>query len=201
LAKATRADAASDPDSFDAKVNAIVDRRLQQLKKVSYSFLLGLGFLAVLIVGNGLLAKDALIVTLHNEIFSLRKSLNAVLGNQVAFSFADQFRLQLPSERYRDVTFYLRKGQIANLYFSVKHSGSGTPAVVRISLAGAAEPVWRSDQDTEGFEPRVLAKYISRDRPMEASIQVLKVAMESDAASQDVVFVRTVVTIVGLEES
>ena len=83
------------------EIQELIDSRIQatisQYRKIFYGFLAGLGVLIVVTVGSGLIAKQSLIVLLHDVLFELKEerdlSMVVVTHNQELAERTDRILL------------------------------------------------------------------------------------------------------------
>jgi hypothetical protein len=182
------------------RVEAVFAAKLAEYKRVGYAFLLGLGLVFSVLIGDGLLSKHSLLVFLHDEVFGgFEKNLASAMARSVNFSYSNQFWLDKTTST-QFVTFYADKAQNVNALIEIKHSGGGQTRKVTIKLDNnEKEKIWDSDQDLD-LKPIDLTSLVRGpcnfcDAP---NVHHLTFSLDGSAAG-DIVSFKVLLNVLGME--
>lgn len=142
-------------------------KKIKEYRTIAIAFLLGLGILFILLVVNRLMAKEALIVQLHNAIFGIdfKKEIQKFLSKEVAVSYSTQFWLGtgVGTERVQFIFFYATDKQKVDVIICLEHFGQGEFHKISIKLDKLPETIYEGDEDMS-FEVIPLVSHLKKAR-------------------------------------
>ncbi|NIM51297.1 MAG: hypothetical protein GTO22_18940 [Gemmatimonadales bacterium] len=188
------------------RAEAAVEAKLASYRKAAKWYLLGLGSLVIFLLAFGLISKQSLLRLGHDWVFGFEKSLDQVLHERVAVSYSNGFWLgtlegDLPAQ---SVVFYAADGQEVMAIVEIQHQGTGELLEVAISLEGESDPIYTTAQDERSLPVKVSEwmtahshEHFVQSRP--ENVHVLVFSVPDAVETQDRVFVRSLITVSGLE--
>jgi hypothetical protein len=194
------------PEGLEAvvqqRVEAALDARIVQYRKIVCAFLAGFGLVAVFLISNRIISQESLLVMLHDQIFGFEHSLTREMGGSVNFSYSNEFLLQ-PTEPVHYLAFYASQAQIVKALIDIKHSGAGEQIPVTIRLNESANPIWAGSDDLQ-FRRLDLTAEIRKPAqlsPGADNVHYLTFSIDSARTAEvaDRVFVRVMINVLGLE--
>jgi hypothetical protein len=193
-------------EMVESRVEAALNSKINEYKKIARAFLAGLGLLTALVVGHGLLSGRSLLVMLHDEVFGFEGSLAKAMSNHVAVSYNNQFVLgsQANSESAQAIAFFAKNPQRVQAFIQVSHFGTGDRRSVSIWLDDDRNNPMTSDTKDFEFAEIDLTEAI-RDhqhrlgRPKNFHFLNFDID-ESLVESDDRAFVHVLINVLGREE-
>ncbi len=194
-------------NAIERKVDQALKTRFAEYRKLTRAFLAGFGLLAAVLLGAGLITQQNLIRIIHAFVFEFEENLDRALAENVAVSYSNSFWLSTQGDgsRQHQVAFYADSAQEIRAFVEISHQGGDEPLEVIIQVPGASDPVWRKAEDRKQSEPAlVLTKWIKEALDQDAEERHFHLLVfnlgETGEESNDLVFVRTLITVSGREQ-
>ncbi len=155
-----------------AEVRAEVDRRLEKYRNWARGFVVGLGLLIILLIGQGLISKESFLRWAHDQVFGFDSRLRQALSKNVAVSYSGYFVLghEEGLESSRIIGFYADESQEVDLYLDLTRDGTGPSKEVYIKLDDIREPIYTTTK--EAVLKESLNKYLEISRKADVSLDV-----------------------------
>lgn len=194
------------PEDLEAavrqRVEAALEARIVQYRKIVYAFLAGFGLLGLILISNRIISEQSLLVMLHDQIFGFEQSLTRAMGGSVNFSYSNEFWLD-PTEPVHYLAFYANQAQTVTALIDVKHSGAGKQAPVTMRLDESANTIWAGSDDLHYRRLDLTAEIRKPAQlsPGADNVHFLTFSMDGahSAGVDDRVFVRVMINVLGLE--
>ena len=135
-------------DDVKKYVEAAIDQKVAELKKIIYAFAAGVAFVLSLPILDHLVNRDKIFDSIRDQIIQIEPRLARILGPpRVALSYTNQYWLDAHTSQ-QQFAFYATKGQQVKAYIEILHFGPDPErADVSMTLDDRLEPLWHGPQD------------------------------------------------------
>lgn len=184
-------------------VDDAVKRKVAEYRRLLYAFLAGFALLLTGLLGDHWWNDGELLQAIRARAVAFEVHISRMLGKTVAFSYTNQYWLDNVTGQ-QSLAFYATRSQSVVAFIEVLHSGSGEKLPVSVLLDRRGTRLSRTEEDLH-WEKLDLTKAIQAEGEEgdagRDNVHYLVFVAEHKRQSQDRVFVRVLLNIVGLEKA
>jgi hypothetical protein len=191
-------------DDVKKYIDAAIDAKVEQYKRLAYAFAAGVMFIVSLPVLDHVLNSNKFIDSVRDQIIQFEPRLARSLGPpRVALSYTNQYWLDSTASQ-QQFAFYATKAQHVTAYLQILHAWPADRAEVSITLDDRVDNLWHGSEDLPWHAIDLTDELnrkgvISAAGPENVRFLVFRVSYGKKAS--DRIFVSVVLNVIGFDLS